>query len=184
MLSMPEESLIERTRRLQADPQTLEDICAHLAEGGSLIVLCKTWNVRYSEMVMWLNADETRKKRFAESLDAQTQWAVTRLLQEIRAISFVDIRQLFNEDHSLKPPSEWPDDVAAAIAGIEVDELYEGVGQERERIGDTKKVKMFDKLKALEMLGKDLGRFVQKHEVTGKLTLEELVTGSNKNDGK
>lgn len=167
-----------RTSEIINDPNTIDVIFKHLANGGSLINLCKTWNVRYSDIIFWIHQSDERKKAYHEGLEAQKAWGIERLLQEIRSISFVDIRKIFNEDHSLKPPSEWPDDVAAAIAGIETDELFEGMGKERSRVGETKKIKMFDKLKALEMLGKDLGRFTQKIEHSGKLTLEDLVTGS------
>lgn len=177
-MDKPVKSLDERTSELQSDPGTMLTIFKHLANGGSLINLCKTWDVRYSDFMLWINQDEGRKKLYHEGLEAQQAWAVDRLLQEIRAISFIDIRQIFNEDHSLKPPSEWPDDVAAALAGIEVNELQEHDGQKMVKIGEVKKIKLLDKLKALEMLGRDLGRFTQKIEHSGKLTLEDLVSAS------
>lgn len=183
-MDKPVKSLDERTSELQSDPGTMLTIFKHLANGGSLINLCKTWDVRYSDFMLWINQDEGRKKLYHEGLEAQQAWAVDRLLQEIRAISFIDIRLIFNEDHSLKPPSEWPDDVAAALAGIEVDEIWEMQPQEdsnrmrKVQIGETKKIKLLDKLKALEMLGRDLGRFTQKIEHSGKLTLEDLVSAS------
>lgn len=172
----------EKLLELINAPDTMERIFKHLANGGSLIALCKTWDVRYSDIAYWINQDEGRKKKYQDGCNAQVEWGIHRLLQEIRAVSFVDIRQLFNEDHSIKKPSEWPDDIAAAIAGVETDELFEGTGAERRHIGETKKVKLFDKLKALEMLGRDLGRLVNRHEVTGKITLEDLVTGSIKKE--
>lgn len=180
---MPDESLRERTERVKADPDTIEEIFQHLANGGSLIAWCEVKKIRYSDILWWMNIDPERKKKLEEGLDAQQQWAVHRLLQELRSISFIDIRKIFDDDHALKPVKEWPPEVAAAIAGIDVDELYDYEDGKRIKVGKTKKLKMFDKLKALEMLGKDLGRFVQKHEINGKLTLEDLVTGSKK-DGQ
>lgn len=180
----PKETQAERLTRLKAAPGTMIEIFGHLANGGSLINLCQMWSVRYSDIIYWINEDAARKKLYTEALIAQQEWSINRLLQELRAISFVDIKQIFNEDHSLKPPSEWPDDVAAALAGIEVDEIWEMQESENSRkmkkvqIGETKKVKLFDKLKALEMLGRDLGRFTQKIEHSGKLTLEDLVSAS------
>lgn len=159
-------------------PDSMDTIFAHLANGGDLITLAQLWNVRYSDLIGWLNEDEGRKKRLMEALTAQQEWAVARLLHEIKKISFIDIRKIFNDDHTIKPPKEWPDDVAAAVAGIEMLEEFEGTGDQRQQVGWTKKLKLIDKLKALELLGKDLGRFVNRTEVSGKVTLEDLVTGS------
>ena len=48
-----------------------------------------------------------------------------------------------------------------------------------ERIRYWKKVKMYDKQKALELYGKYLKMFGDRVEHTGSLTLEELVDKSN-----
>lgn len=78
-------------------------------------------------------------------------------MREIARIAFADIRGLFKEDGSMKSITEIDDDTAAAIAGVETDELFDGVGREREQIGVTKKVKMNDKVRGLEMLAKHFG---------------------------
>lgn len=49
-----------------------------------------------------------------------------------------------------------------AISSLETFEEFEGYGEDREKIGDTKKVKLIDKTKALELLGKHLGMFKEK----------------------
>lgn len=80
-----------------------------------------------------------------------------RIAQEYARIAFGDIRKIFKEDGSLLLPHEWDDDTAAAIAGIDSDELFEGVGREREQVGVTKKVKLNDKRAALDSLVKLMG---------------------------
>jgi phage terminase small subunit len=80
-----------------------------------------------------------------------------RVLTEIARVAFSDLRKLYNEDGSLKLPSEWDDDEAAAIAGVEVLEEFSGRGEDRTLVGFTKKVRLFDKIKALELLSKHLG---------------------------
>ena len=54
-----------------------------------------------------------------------------------------------------------------ALASVEVDELFEGTGKDREQTGYTKKIKTTDKLKALELLGKHLKMFTDVTEVRG-----------------
>lgn len=80
-----------------------------------------------------------------------------RVLTEIARVAFSDLRKLYNEDGSLKLPLEWDDDEAAAIAGVEVLEEFSGRGEDRTLVGFTKKVRVFDKIKALELLSKHLG---------------------------
>jgi phage terminase small subunit len=80
-----------------------------------------------------------------------------RVLTEIARVAFSDLRKLYIEDGSLKLSSEWDDDEAAAIAGLEVFEEFQGRGENRTLIGHTKKLKFFDKVRALELLAKHLG---------------------------
>lgn len=173
----------QRFEILKQDPETPDKIYRHMANGGSLITYASMMGVDFCDVLKWLSNEHG--KVYDDANEALRQWEINRLLHEIKAISFVDIRQIFNEDHSLKSPSEWPENVAASLSGIDVAEIWDtepdADGKKRKvQIGEIKKIKLFDKLKALEMLGKDLGRFATKHEITGKLTLEDLVTGSKK----
>ncbi|MHB8816145.1 MAG: terminase small subunit [Steroidobacteraceae bacterium] len=90
-----------------------------------------------------------------------------RVLEEIAAIAFIDPGELFNDDNSLKPVKDLPDNVRRAILAIETDELFDGVGREREKIGVTRKLKLQPKLEALTRLGQYLKLFVERHELSG-----------------
>lgn len=87
-----------------------------------------------------------------------------RILQEYARIAFSDIRTLY-DNGALKQVHELDDDTAATIAGVET---YEERNPEGGIIGHTKKVKLWDKVKALDALGKHLGMFKNIHELTGK----------------
>lgn len=91
-----------------------------------------------------------------------------RVLKEYSRLAFLDIRKALTDDGTLKPIHELDDDTAAAIAGLEVEELWEGKGEGREHIGRVKKIKLSDKKGALDSLAKHLGMFVERHEHTGK----------------
>lgn len=100
------------------------------------------------------------------------------VLGELVKIAKADIRKLFNENGGLLPVNEWPDDIAGAVASVEVDEIFGNVGPEKMQIGEVKKIKLWKKEKALELLGKNLALFMDKIEVSGSVTLEELVERS------
>ncbi len=75
-----------------------------------------------------------------------------RIAAELAKIGFSDIRQVYDESGNLKPVHEITDDAAAALAGVEVDQLWGSTPEGKAPIGETKKVKMWDKLKALAQL--------------------------------
>jgi hypothetical protein len=53
-------------------------------------------------------------------LRARQHVTAERVVQELARLAFADARTLHRPDGTLKPPSEWDDDTAAQIAGIEV----------------------------------------------------------------
>jgi phage terminase small subunit len=100
-----------------------------------------------------------------------------RWLQEIRRLGFYDPRKLFDSHGNPKEICELDDDCAPAIAGFEFVEEFIGKKDEtRTAVGYTKKFKLADKLRALELFGKAAGHYTEKREVTGTLTLEQLLT--------
>lgn len=102
------------------------------------------------------------------------------VINELHRIATCDIIGVFDDQMRLKPLADIPEDVRRCIQAIEVEELFDGQGQERIQIGYTKKVKFWDKNKGLELLGKHFKLYTDKHEVSGGLTLEALVTASQR----
>lgn len=81
------------------------------------------------------------------------------ILRELLRLARADIGQAFGEDGKLKPIREMPEDVRRAISGLEAEELWEGHGEDRAHVGTLRKVRFWDKTKALDMLGKHLRLF-------------------------
>lgn len=71
---------------------------------------------------------------------------VTRTLREIARLAYSDPRRFYNPDGSLKLIHDLDDDTAATIASVEVDVLKE----DGKAVGETVKVKQWDKNAALE----------------------------------
>lgn len=100
-----------------------------------------------------------------------------RIAQELARIGFMDIRNIFDENGSLKSPENWSDDEAAAIAGLETEQIFEGSGKDRVWTGYLKKVKLTDKRAALDSLSKLMGyNEPEKHELSGILGVTWLET--------
>jgi len=153
----------ERLKRLLARDDLLHLICANIVEGGTLPWLCKTWGVRFSDIMRWINADKEREKTYRQALNDRTEWYVETVLQELKMIATVDIRNAFDKDGKLLPIKNLPADLAAALGGIEVTEK------------GTTKIKLWDKLKALELAGRKHAMFVDTVKHTGSIKLEDMV---------
>jgi phage terminase small subunit len=106
------------------------------------------------------------------------------VLTELKRLGLSDLRDAFDSNGHLLDVKSLPDDIAHSIAGIEVEELFDGHGEDREHIGRVKKIKLWDKNKALENLGRHLTLFVDRQEHTGKdgapLTWMALVESAAK----
>jgi phage terminase small subunit len=87
-----------------------------------------------------------------------------RVLKEIAKLAFFDPRKFFHADGSPIPICDLDDDTAAALAGMDVLEEFEGSGETRVFVGYTKKFKLSDKRASLELLGKHLKLFTDKVE--------------------
>lgn len=93
-----------------------------------------------------------------------------RVVTELAKIAFVNASDVIDADTATLKPDADPEDTAA-IQSVKV-KTFGGDGLERE-------IKMADKLKALELLGKHLGMFKDKVELSGineeKNKLDDLL---------
>ena len=113
---------------------------------------------------------------------------VERLIKELCRVGLADPLGMFNDDDTLKPLREWPEDLRRSLSGIEIDELMVGKGEERRSMGFTKKVKFWDKLSAIEKIAKIRGYLLpEKHEhvhrIEGMAGLLAEIDGSGTGPG-
>ena len=121
-------------------------------------------------------------EQLKEELKATGKITQEMIMAELAKIGFSDIRKLYNENGGLKNIHEIDDNTAAAISGIETFQEFEGYGEDREYIGDTKKIKLYSKDKALELLGKQIGMFKDKVEINNDKPFEVNINVINKKD--
>lgn len=111
-------------------------------------------NVKVSERLRIL----MDKKLSRTDLNADT------VLQELLKIALVDVAEAYDDSGNLLPIKEMPKAIRQAISSIED--------------GEIRKLRFYDKTKALELLGKHLKLFTELREISGKVTLEDLVSQS------
>lgn len=155
----------------------VDEVCSYTINGGSVLDLCEKWGLEWDKVWLWLMASKDRQTKYEKACHAQGEWAIARILKEIRLLAFTDHRELYTPDKRMKHPTEWSKELGAVVEGYEVVEYFEGVGRDREQVGWLKKVKLYDKQKALELYGKYLKMFGDR-QVDVSLSLEDLVDAS------
>ena len=97
------------------------------------------------------------KKRLAElqaRIATRVEVSAARVINELGRIAFSDPRKALGRDGAIMDPKDWDDDMAGAVAGLEVEKLFEGSGNQKIFIGYTQKLKLWDKNTALTNLAK------------------------------
>lgn len=128
--------------------------------------------VNGSKLLTNANVADYIEKRMKDR-EKRTEITQDMVLQELAKLGFFDIRKLFDDNGKPLDISMIDDDTAACIAGMDVLDAYDGAGEDKEFIGYIKKYKLSDKLKALELLGRHLGMFKDKVELSGALDKEK-----------
>ena len=105
---------------------------------------------------------------------AKLEITAERVLQEIARLAFYDPRAFYHDDGSVKPMSALSADEAACLAQFDVilANIDAGDGK-RDRMH---RIKLADKLRALELLAKRFGLVKEQVEVTGLHELVERLT--------
>lgn len=118
---------------------------------------------------------QTERRAMVAAAKVDAQDVLSRLKDEVEA----DIADLFDDDGKLLPVWEWPLVWRQGlISGIEVEELWEGRGEDRVQVGMLRKVKISDRLKRIELIGKHIGvqAFKERVEVDATEDLAALLS--------
>lgn len=106
----------------------------------------------------------------SERTQVTADWVLNRLTDEAEA----DLADIFDDNMNLKPVHDWPDIWRKGlVAGVDVEELYEGRGESRECVGRVHKVKLSDRIKRIELIGKHVmvQAFKDQIDASGTITL-------------
>ena len=117
-------------------------------------------------------------KQHADKLDLSTE----KVLFELSSLGFsnmLDYIKLTQEGGAYVDLSNLTQEQAAAIHEVTVDEYVEGKGKHARKVKRTK-LKLVDKIRSLELLGKHLKLFTERIEVSGTAGLAEALAAARK----
>lgn len=120
-----------------------------------------------SERLMKKDEIKQRISQITEEHKERYGLTESKILKRLAALATFDRRTLHRPDGTIKPIHELTEEEAAAITEIESVELFEGRGEDRQAIGVVRKVKFADPKGSLELAGKHLKLFTEKHEHSG-----------------
>ena len=131
----------------------------HYARLKDIKLAAEAANIKYGSARNLMTKDDivAAIKVEEEAIQAASGVTAPQVIKEFARVAFADISLAFDEKGNLKEIHSIPEDVRRAIAGIEIVEEFTGSGENRVFRGYTKKVKFWDKVKALENLGKIIG---------------------------
>lgn len=110
-------------------------------------------------------ADERVRKAMREAMadrEARTQISQDRIIKELAAVAFSDPRPFFDECGNLLPVKDLPDDLAAALSSMEIEQDRRGT------MVRLAKVRRFDKTKCLELLMRHMGMLQDRVQFEGQ----------------
>jgi phage terminase small subunit len=109
----------------------------------------------------------------AASRMAKVGLTTDRALAEAMRLAFSNIKAIFDADGNLVPIHTLPDDVAAAVASVEVVKKNLAAGDGF--VDTVHKIKLWDKSKNLEMLFKHLGLLIERVEHSGSVDIVSVL---------
>jgi len=110
-----------------------------------------------------IGSENLKKPEIAKAVDKaleriteKAELKAADILSELRKLAFVDLSKAYAKDGTLLHPHKMPEDVRLALQAIETLELKRRGGSV---FGSVKKIKLHDKVKSLELLGRAFGMF-------------------------
>lgn len=96
------------------------------------------------------------------------------ILSALKELNEGDISEIYNDDGSLKPLSQWPAVFRKGVRSLDVNERVDESGK---LVGRVVKVKLPDKLKTLELMGKHVAvkAFSEQVDVVDTSTIASLI---------
>ncbi|WP_075882066.1 terminase small subunit [Vreelandella massiliensis] len=112
-------------------------------------------------------------EQYREERSRRVEMDADRVLQRLIEIDEMDVADILDDDGRVLPVKQWPSVWRRCVSGVDVSEIADGAGDDREVKGLLKKIRWPDKHKNLEMIGRHsyVQAWKDQKEVSGSLTL-------------
>jgi hypothetical protein len=97
---------------------------------------------------------------------------IKRAFDEEARLAYLDPRLMFNDDGSIKPPKEWPEELARCISGVDIDEVVAENGAKRTKY----RVRFWNKGESLNRIQKCLGMQREPQAAEEEISLKALLS--------
>lgn len=104
--------------------------------------------------------------RHIRKVEEHAEVTVAMVIKELHAIATTNLKDAFYEDGTLMPIDEMPESLQKAISGMKIK------GPTKEDISYIVEIKLWEKTKALELLGKHLAMWMDKLQLSGDFVVE------------
>lgn len=159
----------------KSNTQVIDEVCNHVRKGGSVTSYARIMKVETGHVLALFEG--VFKRLLREAREERKEYIAERTIEELDSLATFNIADMFNDHGAPKQPHELPLALQRAIKGFKRIETTDKDGNTIVR----SEIQFIDKLKALEMIGKEAGMFANKINHEGKLTLEGLVAKSYEN---
>lgn len=120
-------------------------------------------------------------RRLVAEAKQRLRHSANRALDELSALAFSTVSDVYDESGAVIAPSDLPWDVAVAVRKIKRTEIVGSLDKEtgrRKIVGHTIEIEMHDKLGPLRLLGEHYGLFVEQLKVLDKTEFAALLKES------
>jgi len=105
------------------------------------------------------------------------------VIRGLLAIAMANVSDAFDEGNNLKPIKDMPEPTLRSIAFMKRVDQFDGQGKKRKKIGCNWCIRFYDRIRALELLGRHLKMFTDVHEIPGLENLAERMRAARKKIG-
>ncbi len=155
---------VAKINSIEVFENRIDEFFNHISNGGSATQYCKLVNCDYAVLMSKIRSNEESFKRYRDAVDNRKEWAKERIYEELQYMGNYNIKDAVRADGTMKTIQELPEDLSRSIKEVDVDGS----------------IKFQDKLKALDQKQKLLGLSVDKVEVTGRITLADMINQARK----
>lgn len=128
----------------------------------------KTANRIGSRLLSYVDIAEAVKVGQAKRLESN-ELSASRVLEEMRRLAFADLRSFFDDAGNLKPIRELTAEQGAVLGSVEV--VHRNLTSGDKQTDTIHKIKTWDKVRALEMLGKHFALLTEQVQHSGGLEI-------------